>query len=219
MSGDRHGSVTPIRSKVKQGAFEGGPPELPGGPHDAGEPRRDGAPAPPREMVAGGARAPRTGSGLQAGSSRQPAVVGTCCDSVRPMDEGALPDKLAKLPLFAELDDGALAAVATHVYEVEARAGQVLIEVGQAGSGMFVLEEGELEVQLPTGVTIALGPGEFVGDLALLTDEPHVARVRAHTDVRCLAISRQDFRALLSEQPRIAVAMLPVLARRLATVI
>ncbi len=131
------------------------------------------------------------------------------------MDED-LPGKLAKLPLFAQLDDEALAAVAKHVYEVEARAGQVLIEVGQPGAGMFVLEEGELEVQLPSGETIVLGPGEFVGELALLTDEPHVARVRAHTEVRCLAISRQDFTALLQEQPRIALAMLPVLARRLA---
>ncbi len=129
-----------------------------------------------------------------------------------------LPGKLAKLPLFAHLDNDALAAVAQHVYEVEARAGQVLIEIGQPGAGMFVLEEGELEVQLPSGETIVIAkPGEFVGDLALLTDEPHVARVRAHTQVRCLAISRQDFTALLQEQPRIALAMLPVLARRLAS--
>ncbi|MGZ8566176.1 MAG: cyclic nucleotide-binding domain-containing protein [Actinomycetota bacterium] len=132
------------------------------------------------------------------------------------MDE-ALPRKLAKLPLFAHLDDEALAAVAKHGGEVEAPAGQVLIEIGQPGAGMFVLEEGELEVQLPTGEAIILGPGEFVGDLALLTDEPHVARVRAHTEVRCLAISRQDFTELLQEQPRIALAMLPVLARRLAS--
>ncbi|MGZ8571933.1 MAG: cyclic nucleotide-binding domain-containing protein [Actinomycetota bacterium] len=132
------------------------------------------------------------------------------------MDE-ALPRKLAELPLFAHLDDDALAAVAKHVDEVEAPAGQVLIEIGQPGAGMFVLEEGELEVQLPTGEAIILGPGEFVGDLALLTDEPHVARVRAHTEVRCLAISRQDFTELLQEQPRIALAMLPVLARRLAS--
>ena len=124
--------------------------------------------------------------------------------------------KLAGLPLFAGLDDGALAAVARHVAEVEAPAGQVLLEIGQPGTGMFVLEEGEFEVQLPSGSTVVLGPGEFAGELALLTDEPHVARVRAKTNVRCLAIARRDFSELLDEQPRIAVAMLPVLARRLA---
>jgi CRP-like cAMP-binding protein len=123
---------------------------------------------------------------------------------------------LSDLPLFARLDDDALAAVAEHVSEFEAPAGQVLLEIGQPGSGMFVLEQGEFEVQLPSGSTVVLGPGEFAGELALLTDEPHVARVRAKTDVRCLAIARRDFAELLDEQPRIAVAMLPVLARRLA---
>jgi CRP-like cAMP-binding protein len=127
-----------------------------------------------------------------------------------------LPGKLSALPLFSGLDDDALAMVAVHVSEIEAPAGQVLLEVGQPGAGMFVLEEGELEVQLPSGTSVTLGPGEFAGELSLLTDGPHVARVRAKTDVRCLAIARRDFAALLDDQPRIAVAMLPVLARRLA---
>jgi CRP-like cAMP-binding protein len=42
------------------------------------------------------------------------------------------------------------------------------------------------------------------------------ARVRAETDLRCVAIGREDFAALLDEEPSIAVAMLPVLARRLS---
>jgi CRP-like cAMP-binding protein len=61
-----------------------------------------------------------------------------------------------------------------------------------------------------------IGPGEFVGELALLTDMPRLARVRAATPVRALAINRSAFAALLEEEPRIAVVMLPVLARRLA---
>jgi len=40
--------------------------------------------------------------------------------------------------------------------------------------------------------------------------------VRAEADTRCLAIGREDFAKLLDEEPRIAVAMLPVIARRLA---
>jgi CRP-like cAMP-binding protein len=91
----------------------------------------------------------------------------------------------------------------------------VLIEVGQPGTGLFVLEEGELTVDLPGGREIHLGPGEFVGELALLTDHPRTARVRAATEVRCLAISRMDLTELLDEQPRIAVAMLGTLAARL----
>jgi CRP/FNR family cyclic AMP-dependent transcriptional regulator len=91
-----------------------------------------------------------------------------------------------------------------------------VIEVGQPGNGLLVLEEGILVVEAPGGREIELGAGEFVGEIALLTDHPHSARVRAGSDVTCLAIARADFARLLQEQPRIAVAMLPVLAARLS---
>ena len=80
---------------------------------------------------------------------------------------------------------------------------------------MFVLEEGTVEIQTPDGRSWEYGPGEFFGELSLLTDHPRNARVRAKTAVRCLAISRVDFAKLLREEPEIAVAMLPKLAERI----
>jgi len=125
-------------------------------------------------------------------------------------------EKVRGIPMFAELDDEGLARVAELFSEVEAPAGQVIVEHGHAGSGMFLLEEGTVSVELPAG-TIELGPGEFFGELAILADDvPRTARVRAISPIRCLVIGRPDFRRLLEEEPRIAVAMLPVLARRLA---
>jgi len=124
-------------------------------------------------------------------------------------------EMLRGIPLFAELDDRALRRVAELVNEFEAPAGWLLVEVGQPGSGMFVLEEGTVEVQTPDGREWDLGPGEFFGELALLTDQPRLARIRAKTPVRCLAISRMDFLKLLKEEPEIAVAMLPKLAGRI----
>jgi voltage-gated potassium channel len=123
-------------------------------------------------------------------------------------------EKLRTIPLFADLSDEALERVAELSTEFEEPAGWVLVEVGQPGSGMFVLEEGTVEVQTPDGRAWELGPGEFFGELALLTDQPRQARVRAKTHVRCLAISRSDFSKLLKEEPEIAVAMLPRLAQR-----
>jgi CRP-like cAMP-binding protein len=123
-------------------------------------------------------------------------------------------EKLRRIPLFAELSDRALERVAALSTEFEAQAGWVLVEVGQPGSGMFVLEEGTVEVQTPDGRQWELGAGEFFGELALLTDHPRNARIRAKTPVRCLAISRTDFSRLLEEEPEIAVAMLPKIAER-----
>jgi CRP-like cAMP-binding protein len=117
--------------------------------------------------------------------------------------------------LFAGLDDAALERVASIATEFDAVEGQVLAERGQPGSGMFVIEEGGVTVELTDGRRIDLGPGEFFGEVSLLVDQPRSARVRSHAGARCLAISRSDFGDLLEDEPAIAVAMLPVLARRL----
>lgn len=125
-------------------------------------------------------------------------------------------ERLRQIPLFAELDDEALALVASLFSEVEAPAGQVIVEHGHVGSGMFLLEEGTVAVELPTG-PIELGPGEFFGELAILSDElTRTARVRTVTPIRALVIGRPDFVKLVQAEPQIAVAMLPVLAKRLA---
>lgn len=125
-------------------------------------------------------------------------------------------EMLRAIPLFSGLDDDALERVAELATEFEAETGHVLVQPGTSGSGMFVLEHGTVDVEL-RGRSVALGPGEFFGELAILHDgTARTARVRAASAVRCLAIARADFAELLDEQPRIAVAMLPVLARRLA---
>ena len=121
-----------------------------------------------------------------------------------------------KVPMFAELDDDETTWVADLATEFEVPAGFVLIERGQPGSGMFIITDGTVTVELPQG-PVELGPGEFVGELPLLADGiTRVARVRATTPVKGLAISRMALSELLRREPRVAVRMLPVLARRLA---
>jgi CRP/FNR family cyclic AMP-dependent transcriptional regulator len=121
-----------------------------------------------------------------------------------------------KVPMFAELDDDEMTWVADLATEFEVPAGFVLIERGQPGSGMFIITDGTVTVELPQG-PVELGPGEFVGELPLLADGiTRVARVRATTPVKGLAISRMALLELLRREPRVAVRMLPVLARRLA---
>ena len=123
--------------------------------------------------------------------------------------------RLRAIPLFASLEAGALERIGELATELEARAGQVLTRANEPGAGMFVVEEGTVAVELRSR-TIEFGPGEFFGELSLLVpDARRIARVRATTDARLLAVSRADFAALLESEPRIAVSMLPVLAQRL----
>jgi CRP-like cAMP-binding protein len=123
--------------------------------------------------------------------------------------------RLRAIPLFAGLDESALARIAELATEVEARAGQVLTRANDPGAGMFVVEEGTVAVELRSR-TIEFGPGQFFGELSLLVpDARRIARVRATADARLLAVSRADFATLLESEPRFALAMLPVLAQRL----
>jgi voltage-gated potassium channel len=124
--------------------------------------------------------------------------------------------RLRAVPLFAEVDDAHLDHIARAATPFEVESGYVLAERGQPGSGMFVILEGTVEVDIPHHEPVMLGAGEFFGELSLLAEADRSARVRAVTSVRGLAIGRASFEELLREEPRIAVAMLPVLARRLS---
>jgi voltage-gated potassium channel len=113
-------------------------------------------------------------------------------------------DRLAALPLFADLDDTQLDRLAAAATEFDAPAGQALIERGRPGSGMFLLEEGQAIVEAPEGER-KIGPGDVFGERALLGEDiARTARVRALTDVRCLAIARFEVERLLAEDPRVA---------------
>lgn len=124
-------------------------------------------------------------------------------------------ETLRNVPLFAGLDDEALAHIAAEATEFECPSSYVLTERGHAGTGLFIIEEGTVEVTLPTGGVLERGPGDFVGELSLLTDTPRTARVTCRSPVRGLAISRGDFAKLLVREPTIALSMLHELARRL----
>jgi CRP-like cAMP-binding protein len=113
-------------------------------------------------------------------------------------------DRLGALPLFADLDDAQLDRLAAATTEFEAPAGQALIERGRPGSGMFVLEQGQAVVEAPEGKR-ELNPGDVFGERALLGDDgERTARVRAETDVRCLAIARTELELVLAENPHVA---------------
>lgn len=131
-----------------------------------------------------------------------------------------LADRAARLrdvSLFAQLDDEALALVASVARDFESPPGRILAEPKQTGSGMFVIETGEARAELRWGTTRKLVAGDCFGELALLVpDGARTARVSAVTEVKCLAIGRDDFHHLLEREPRIALSLLQVLAERLA---
>ena len=125
-------------------------------------------------------------------------------------------EALRRVPLFAGLDDDALAQIAEATNEVEIPAEQVLVQPGAAGTGMFFIAEGTAVVETKRD-HVELGPGQFFGELALISeDATRTARVRAKTELRCLALDRASFRTLVSEHPEVAASLLEVALGRLA---
>ena len=123
--------------------------------------------------------------------------------------------QLRGVSMLAALPDDTLWLLAESASDFNAPAGQVLIAANQAGSGLLILTSGTATVELGSQ-TLTCGAGECIGELSLLVDDlHHVARVRAETDVEGVAISRHDFERLLESDPRIAIALLRALARRL----
>jgi CRP-like cAMP-binding protein len=128
------------------------------------------------------------------------------------------PEELRAIPLFEDLSGAGLDHLAACCGEIECEPGQVLALPGDPGSGMYVVLEGEVSVEIRGGFHAELGPGSFFGEVALLVPSGRVARVRAATKARCLSIPRQDALDLIETEPSLAIKMLRELARRLADV-
>jgi CRP-like cAMP-binding protein len=125
-------------------------------------------------------------------------------------------EALRRVPLFSELGNEELQRVAEAVNEVEVPAQQLLVQPGTAGTGMFFIAEGTAVVETKRD-EIELGPGQFFGELALMSeDATRTARVRAKTELRCLALDRASFRKLVTEHPEVAASLLEVALGRLA---
>ncbi len=124
-------------------------------------------------------------------------------------------DSLAGLTLFADLSRPQLEAVA-HTFEEEWFAeGQRIIRQGFAGTGFFVVMDGEVAVVIDGQERSRLGRGEFFGEVSVLLGEPPVADIVASRAVRCLVLSGPELEEFLVSFPRVMYRMLQAEARRL----
>ena len=89
-----------------------------------------------------------------------------------------------------------------------------------SGGPFFIVAEGEVAVLLETGegketVLATLQPGEYFGEMSLIDESPRAATARAVRPSRLMLLRREDFRRLMSESPRLCLALLEEMNRRL----
>jgi CRP/FNR family transcriptional regulator, cyclic AMP receptor protein len=132
-----------------------------------------------------------------------------------PLGKNAKVELLKQVPLFAGCTKAELVEVAISADELEAPDGQVLAREGARGREFFVLVDGTVAVTRSGKKVADLGPGDWFGEIAILTYKPRTATVTATTEVRLLVLSDRAFRRVVETTPRIALKVLASVAQRL----
>jgi MFS family permease len=123
---------------------------------------------------------------------------------------------LRRTSLFGPLGPANLERVARHLSPVEVEAGATVIVEGEPGDRFYLIADGSLEV-FRSGVPLAkLGPGDFVGEIALLRNVPRTATVIAAERSSLRALDRDHFLAAVTGSPAGAVALAQEIDRRVA---
>ena len=110
---------------------------------------------------------------------------------------------LKRVPLFAECSKSELEQISAIADELDLPAERNLTSEGAGGFEFFVLVEGEADVVRQGEVVNELGPGDFIGEIALVTGRPRTATVRTRGPSRLLIMTASGFRALMHDMPSI----------------
>jgi CRP/FNR family cyclic AMP-dependent transcriptional regulator len=119
-------------------------------------------------------------------------------------------------PLFQGLSRNELVQLARVSEDLEVEPGKVLCKEGEIGREFFVIVDGKVQVTQKGKPVAARSSGDFVGEIALLTEIPRTATVTAETPVRLFVLTRKEFRRLLDENPNVERKVLRAVALRLA---
>jgi len=123
-------------------------------------------------------------------------------------------DMLRSLPALSGYGDRELEQVGALLDAVEVSPGHVLMKEGGQATEVFIIVEGLATVSVRGQAVAKLGPGEFLGEMALLDLAPRSATVMAETPMRLLATDPRRF-FQLADHPGVARTIASALAKRL----
>jgi NTE family protein len=127
------------------------------------------------------------------------------------------PTDLSDVPMLAALPEDARRRLEAAARLVSVPAGSWLIQAGDPPGSAFVVRRGRLVIDVDGQIVRELGPGEVLGELALLTGEQRSAGVQARRDSTVLEVPRQAFDTILATDPVASRVMLTQIAERLRT--
>jgi small-conductance mechanosensitive channel/CRP-like cAMP-binding protein len=112
-------------------------------------------------------------------------------------------EALRRVDFFAPLSDGAREQLASQLRSALFGAGERIISAGAAGDSLYLIDDGEVAVKIAVNgfekELATLGPGDFFGEMSLMTGDPRRADVVAKSDVQCYVVERAPFQEILQK--------------------
>lgn len=132
-----------------------------------------------------------------------------------------------KFEIFKGLTEEEKAKVLSLCKSISFRPGDIIIEEGSCDTSLYLLEKGEVEIELKIikekdlsfAAIQKLKSGSVIGHFAFVDHEPRSASARAISEVEALKLEYKDFEKIMEEQPRIGLKIFQNLARDLSRVI
>jgi len=121
-------------------------------------------------------------------------------------------DLLKRVPLFADCSKKELQEISLVTDEIDLPAGFQLTKEGASGQELVVIVDGAADVIRRGKKINTVAGGDFVGEIALVTEEPRTATVRTTEPTQAIVLTRRDFRALMKRVPSIQLKVLDAVA-------
>jgi len=135
-------------------------------------------------------------------------------------DFSRLRSALQKVDFFYSLSFGDLDELIKSLRKRKAKKKEEIIKQGEIGDKFYLLSDGEVSVHVRKGVmsqpkkVATLGPGDFFGEMALVTELPRTATIIAEEPTEMFVLYKKDFKKILMKNPKIAQIINEVLAKR-----
>jgi CRP/FNR family transcriptional regulator, cyclic AMP receptor protein len=123
-------------------------------------------------------------------------------------------DLIARVPLFAGLNRREIEFLGKLMDDVDVPDGKVLTREGARGGEFFIVLEGSVRIERDGKELNRLGPGDFLGEIALIDQGPRTATAIADGPVRLMVLTSSAFNSMLSQNPGVETKILRVLASR-----
>ncbi len=125
-------------------------------------------------------------------------------------------DRLKDIPVFADLDHGAMQTIATFASEVSVPEGKELVREGDYSYDMLVIEEGTASVSRSGGHIADLGPGDVVGEAGVVEKGTRNATVTATSKMVLITLDRWDVKRLSKQAPEVMDHLQQLIQKRKA---